>query len=327
MIRFSIIVPVYNVEKYINECVKSVLNQTFSNFELILVDDGSPDSCPQICDQYAKYDSRVHVIHKQNGGLSSARNAGIDKAVGEYILFLDSDDYWCDSKALEIINAYIIKESADVYIFGMKKYFQNSNKFFEYQNVCCNKENTSKKYEVKSLMEENIFVACAWDKALKRTVIEENNMRFIVGQMSEDIEWSAKILRYAKTINVIPKCFYVYRQQNISSITSNIGRKNLEHILHVIEKYAKSDSEDIKHFMANQYILWITTSNRVSRSEIGDLCKKSKEYWFLLNYDRYPYVRKAARVKFIGFHGLKFLLGVYRAARQGRFFGNRESML
>ena len=95
---FSIIVPVYKAEKYISECVDSVLAQTFEDFELILADDGSPDRCHEICDEYAKKDSRIKVIHKNNGGASSARNSGIDAACGEYIIFLDSDDYWEGNK-------------------------------------------------------------------------------------------------------------------------------------------------------------------------------------------------------------------------------------
>ena len=90
----SVIVPIYNVERYLEKCVNSILVQTYSNLEIILVDDGSPDNCPQLCDQLAKKDSRIVVVHKKNGGLSSARNAGIDIARGEYIGFVDSDD-WC----------------------------------------------------------------------------------------------------------------------------------------------------------------------------------------------------------------------------------------
>ena len=98
---FSIIVPVYKAEKYINECVDSVLAQTFEDFELILADDGSPDRCPEICDEYAKKDSRIKVIHKENGGASSARNSGIEAACGEYVIFLDSDDYWEENYTLQ----------------------------------------------------------------------------------------------------------------------------------------------------------------------------------------------------------------------------------
>lgn len=94
MLKFSIIVPVYNVEAYLDECIQSVLEQTYTDFELILVDDGSKDNSGTICDRWAQHDSRVFVVHKQNGGLSSARNEGLRHITGQYVMFLDSDDYW-----------------------------------------------------------------------------------------------------------------------------------------------------------------------------------------------------------------------------------------
>ena len=102
--KFSIIVPIYKVEKYLNQCVDSILSQDFSDYEMILVDDGSPDNCPYICDEYSKKNSKVVVIHKENGGLSDARNAGIMAAKGDYLFFVDSDDYWDDNRALTNIN-------------------------------------------------------------------------------------------------------------------------------------------------------------------------------------------------------------------------------
>ena len=103
--KFSVIIPIYKVEQYLRQCVDSVLAQTYTDVEIILVDDGSPDSCPAICDEYAKKDSRIKVIHKPNGGLSDARNAGLDMAQGEYVLFLDSDDWWDDKDALRKTDA------------------------------------------------------------------------------------------------------------------------------------------------------------------------------------------------------------------------------
>lgn len=315
MRRFSIIVPVYNVEKYLHECVESVLEQTFSDFELILVDDGSPDSCPQICDQYCKVDSRVRVVHKQNGGLSSARNAGLDVASGEYILFLDSDDYWCTINVLELINKCIMHVQSDVYIFGMKKYFESKGKYTKYQKPVLNEEKGFDTYTMRVLMQHNLYRACAWDKVVKRSVIENNSMRFVIGQMSEDIEWCTKLLLYAKSVQIVPECVYVYRQENINSITANVSRKNLEHILRVITKYAEVDDEFVKQFIANQYVLWITTANRVSKNEIKDLIQQAKRYWFLLEYNWYPYVKKVSRMKFLGFCILMYMLGVYRKVK------------
>lgn len=97
MPEFSIIVPIYKVEKYLEICIDSIIGQSFCNFELILVDDGSPDTCGEICDRYSSSDTRVKVVHKENGGLSSARNAGLDIATGKYVIFIDSDDFWDDA--------------------------------------------------------------------------------------------------------------------------------------------------------------------------------------------------------------------------------------
>ena len=113
MDKISVIVPVYNVEKYLDKCVESIVNQTYKNLEIILVDDGSTDSCPEICDEWAKKDNRIKVIHKPNGGLSSARNAGMDSMTGSYIQFVDSDDY-IKSNMIEVMYGNIIKGDYDV---------------------------------------------------------------------------------------------------------------------------------------------------------------------------------------------------------------------
>ncbi|MFR2551722.1 MAG: glycosyltransferase [Clostridioides difficile] len=118
MPKISIIVPVYNVEKYLEKCVRSILAQTFTDFELILVDDGSLDSSGAMCDQFAEQDQRVKVIHKENGGLSDARNAGIELATGEYLGFVDSDDYIADDM-YELLYTNIVKEDADLSICGI----------------------------------------------------------------------------------------------------------------------------------------------------------------------------------------------------------------
>ena len=118
--KISVIVPIYKVEKYLDRCVRSVLAQTFRDFELILVDDGSPDSCPQMCDDWAKKDSRIRVIHQNNQGLSAARNTGIRAASGEYINFIDSDD-WVADTLLSDLYRLLIKYDADISVCGFEK--------------------------------------------------------------------------------------------------------------------------------------------------------------------------------------------------------------
>ena len=114
----SIIIPIYKVEEYLDECISSVINQTYTKLEIILVDDGSPDSCPKMCDDWAKKDSRIRVIHKTNGGLSDARNAGIEVATGEYIAFVDSDDY-IKPDMIAKLYAALCKEEADISACGI----------------------------------------------------------------------------------------------------------------------------------------------------------------------------------------------------------------
>ena len=128
----SVIVPIYNVEKYLERCVESIINQTYKNLEIILVDDGSPDNCPQMCDDYAKKDSRIKVVHKKNGGLSDARNAGMKVATGEYVSFIDSDDY-ISLDFYETLLETIVDNDSDIVECSVVKFYENG-KFDEYSD-------------------------------------------------------------------------------------------------------------------------------------------------------------------------------------------------
>lgn len=119
LLKVSIIVPVYKAEPYIRKCIDSILSQTFTNFELLLIDDGSPDNCGKICDEYAELDARVHVFHKENCGVSAARNLGLDHAKGDYVCFIDSDD-WIDPDMLETLIGWEQKKQTDLLFFGLK---------------------------------------------------------------------------------------------------------------------------------------------------------------------------------------------------------------
>lgn len=319
MIKFSIIIPVYKVEKYLRQCVDSVLSQTFTDYEVILVDDGSPDSSPMICDEYGQINTRVHIVHKPNGGLSSARNAGLDVAEGEYVLFLDSDDWWDDDNALQKISDQIRSNNPDILIFGMKKYFSLTGKIGDERTPHCDGAVAlSQAQAYQKYMEHNIFVACACDKAVKRQLIEKYHLRFVEGQLSEDIEWCARLLQYAPKISTLAESFYVYRQQTSGSITANITRKNVQHVHDVIAKYARNDApEPLKHYLANQLVLLMSFSHKVKYSDIKDLIEDSRKYWWLTKYDWYPYVKKVSRVRFLGYQGVRYLLGLYHKYKRG----------
>lgn len=122
----SVVVPIYNVENYIKKCVDSILSQTYKNLEIILVDDGSPDNCPQICDEYAQKDSRIKVIHKENGGVSSARNIGMENARGKWIAFIDADD-WIEEKYFEKMLDRVKTNDADIVLCGYNRVMPNCN--------------------------------------------------------------------------------------------------------------------------------------------------------------------------------------------------------
>lgn len=276
--KFSIIIPVYKVELYLRQCVESVLRQSCKDLEVILVDDGSPDNCPAICDDYAKKDNRVRVIHKINGGLSDARNIGLEIAEGEYVLFLDSDDWWDDLQALEKINSKLNGTDADMIIIGMKKFYTQQNIFGD----------------------ERIPQKC--DKVVRRTIIEQDHQRFVKGQYSEDIEWCCKLLEKNLNIEILEESFYVYRQQVSTSITANVSLKNIHSIVDVIERYApKKTSVPLLHFLANQYVLLIVNYMRLPKEDRQKIRNKIKSFWWLLVYNWYPYVKLVSRIKPLGY--------------------------
>ncbi len=311
--KFSIIIPVYKVEQYLHQCVDSVLVQTFHDYEIILVDDGSPDKCPAVCDEYAAKDNRVKVIHKTNGGLSDARNTGLDIAQGEYVTFLDSDDWWDDSEALAKVNSAIELTGADAIIIGMKKYFTEDNRTCDIRIPAkCDMPILSHVQVLKKYMKKNNLVACACDKIIRRNIIESDHMRFVKGQYSEDIEWCCKLLIKDIRIDVIEEAFYVYRQQVSTSITANIGIKNINSILDVISRYAHKDAYlPLLHFLANQYVLLITNFMRLSKNERKPLEDKIKSFWWLMEYNWYPYVKSVSRIKIFGFDVTRLMLRVY----------------
>lgn len=314
---FSIIIPVYKVENYLRKCVDSILSQSFKDYEIILVDDGSPDNCPEICEQYSASNSNIRVIHKTNSGLSDARNSGLDTAQGEYVIFLDSDDFWDDSDCLEKSKDALEREETDILIFGMKKYYQKNNNFGEERIPKAVAGNLRSNEEVIcSLMKNNEYVACAWDKVIKRSLIEKNGLRFVSGQLSEDIEWCAKLLLLNPVIRTLHDSFYVYRQQNSNSITNNKGKRNLENVCDIIIRYAdigkKENNVALLNYIANQYVLWMTISNIVNKGEIKDLLCCMKSEWFLINYHLYPYVDKVYKFKYLGFGIVRKLLGIYK---------------
>lgn len=222
----SVIVPVYNVEKYLDRCVKSILSQSFSDFELLLVDDGSPDRCGEMCEEYAKGDSRIKAFHKRNGGLSDARNFGIEKALGEYLMFVDSDDY-IHEQMLETLHRLITENDADLAVCSAMDVFEGK----EVTQVREIREFTLNKTESYKYMLRGDGLPSACNKLYKRQTVGE--VRFPVGKLYEDGFFTPQILKRVEKTAVTSRPMYYYFRR-ADSITTKPFRKG---DLDVIEAY------------------------------------------------------------------------------------------
>ena len=213
--KISIIIPIYNVEKYLPACVESILQQTYKNLEIILVDDGSPDRCPVICDDLAQKDDRIRVIHQKNKGLSGARNTGIDNAQGDYLIFVDSDDT-VEQTLVEELYTYAEKWNCAIVACGRNYIFEDG------QIVCKIAHDESKVYGFEEAMQEmnsfRLFDMSAWAKIYRRELFED--IRFPEGKLSEDYYIMYKLFDKAQTIGYVAKPLYNYLQRQ-SSISRN----------------------------------------------------------------------------------------------------------
>ena len=220
--KFSVLTPVYNVEKYIVECIESVINQTYSDFEFILVDDGSPDESPRICDEYAQEDSRIKVIHKENGGLISARRAAIAAASGEYCVFLDSDDY-LDREALEVINKKIEETSCDCVCYGFNRVNDQGSVLWRSNDT--EEKIVNEKRELYKIIFTNHAFNSLGRKAVRRELLSADFSKYYHVSMGEDLLQSIEILKNSKSVAFTTENLYNYRV-NLSSITRTVSINN-----------------------------------------------------------------------------------------------------
>ena len=286
MPEFSIIIPVYKVEQYIHRCIDSVLSQSYKDFEIILVDDGSPDSCPQICDEYAAKDHRIKVIHKKNGGSSDARNFGIEAAVGEYLLFIDSDDYWNDDNALSDLYVECSK-NYDIVLFGTKDIIAESKSIVpkrgNYDLLALKK---SKHSAISSLIQTGEFPGSAWVMAYRRAFVIEHQIRFEVGIKAEDIDWLLHVFTKLESISAIRNSFYMYVKNRPGSITNTADIKSAYDIMFSVKKWRSfleiENSEYNKcllSFLGYQYLTAILIYgglNKENKAEIYPLINAEK---------------------------------------------------
>lgn len=222
MSKVSIIIPVYNVENYLEKCLRSVLQQTYHNLEIIVINDGSTDNCMMICKKYTEIDNRFILIEQKNAGLSAARNAGINICTGDYIFFLDSDDYLWPTTIQELISESK-KRDADIVGCGYLSFAENEEL---QQEITCKEE-----------FEENSSVFYfqkmsnhAWGKLYKTSLFKENKIFYPVGRNYEDVATTFKLVWYAEKIAYTPKILYLYLNRE-GSISRELSEKNIDDFL------------------------------------------------------------------------------------------------
>lgn len=219
----SVIVPIYNVEAYLDRCVRSIVEQTYENLEIILVDDGSPDNCPAMCDAWAERDSRIRVIHKDNGGLSDARNAGMEIANGEFIAFVDSDD-WIEPGFLTELHEAMVQTGADIAECGTA-FVDESGNVLRRRGVVLQSE-IDKMDALRRLILEDGIYQTVWNKLYRREVIE--GILFEKGKHHEDDFWIYQIFDRIEKLTVIDKPLYNYLQRSGSIIGAGYTIKRLD---------------------------------------------------------------------------------------------------
>jgi len=297
--KISVVIPVYKVEKYLDKCMESVTGQTHKNLEIILVDDGSPDACPKMCDEWAKKDGRVKVIHKQNGGLSDARNFGIDAATGKYLTFIDSDDYldlnFCETLLNELKN-----NNADMVIGGVKLVYENPANEKVKNSKTVIDDSVFSVENVNDLIYDKKFphLMTAWAKLYKKELFRE--IRFPVGRLHEDEFVYFQILFNCKKLAVNRKVNYFYLQRG-TSIMSNKSEKNLRDILDAFEekfnfieaKFPQKHEQNLELYALELRNLYsVSTKYKQIKKEIIDkfnnvykgLKKKGLKNWLFKNF-------------------------------------------
>lgn len=298
----SIIVPVYNVEKYLSKCLDSLVNQTFSDLEIIVVNDGSTDNCKDIIEKYEKkYSNIIKVLNQSNQGLSDARNNGLKLATADYIMYVDSDDY-INLDMVEKMYNKITKDNADVVICG-------NNVVDEDYNILSSSYPDKNNYT--DIIEQTIFGnMCAWNKIYKKSLICNNHLKFRSRVWYEDIDFSYKLLICSKKITFLKENLYNYLLRKDSIMNNKKANRNLELLLSFNEiiDYSKQNSVYEKFYPAIEYLcinhIYIAAVTRIINSQIEPNNKKKLIKEFILyvknnfpNFKYNKYLKKISKNK------------------------------
>ena len=298
--KFSIIVPIYNVEKYLRQCLDSILSQTYSNFELILVNDGSTDSCGEICEEYQAKDERIHIIHQENHGLLAARRIGIKSATGDYIIHVDSDDYIINIM-LEKLYDKISETECDLLLYGYSRADDEGNiiKSISFDELPTTDGYVTREELIRAMLTETQYNnLCA--KCAKKTIVDSDTDYSIYGRLMimEDLFQSIPLIEKADKICVIKEPLYIYRVVP-GSMSNQIRRDYIHHFITVFDRLYNlvlkccTDDSTLQRFYFyyyHQLTRWLILSTIVySRNEYKQLVEKIKPLIIHVNggYNRF----------------------------------------
>lgn len=289
----SVVMPVYNAENYLEDTIKSITNQTFGDFELILVNDCSTDESAKICDFWCTQDKRIKVLHlEENGGAGNARNLGIDTAVGEYLTFVDSDDFIEKTLYEEAVSS--LKETnADVCVWGVKEEYCRKEEVL-WENIltlpeqkCTNKEATQKMI---IMLEAKTLFGYQWNKMYRLEIIKKHSIYFEKVHLYEDYFFNISFIQYAETMDILGNAGYHYKKRNNQSLTKQyvkdyfeLSRRRVETMLNLYQNWNYLDTEVI-NFLGNTYLRYILSALERNCTVEAKMSNSEKINWAQMLY-------------------------------------------
>lgn len=331
----SVVIPIYKVERYLAQCVESVLSQSFRDLEVVLVDDGSPDNCPQIADDFAARDPRVTVIHQENQGLSGARNSGLRCARGRLVAFLDSDDYWEGEESLaQCVAAFDERPELDVLFLDCVRLYESTGLRTPGDPLWDRDElhGVSQEKMMHYMVRIGNVRPTAWGKVIRREFLIDHHLFFKEGIYSEDFEWFLRLIEQPAIHGYIPLSSYVYRMSRLGSITQTIGRANVQDILDTViaasrrmlaSESSRGFKQDFLSYCCHLFMMALALCPRLPRTDWDSLRPGFEQGRFLLSHVGYPNCRAIALLaKVVGLDATARLLHTYLAMR-ARWGGGR----
>lgn len=304
----SVIVPIYKVEEFLDECIQSIVDQTYQNLQIILVDDGSPDRCGEMCEDWARKDKRIEVIHKKNGGLSDARNVGLAEATGEFIAFVDSDD-WIEPQMYEVMMAALIAEEAELVACGIVDFYSER----EIEHSMPYKVGTSKEF-LKFIYKDTTFPVSAVNKLYRKHCWD--SLRFPKGKLCEDAFTTYLLVDQAKKIVQIPDILYHYRIRESSIMTTRFrpARMDEEEAWRHNYQYMQERHPEIAKIAYDFYLQKVNILFHTIPLEQYSQFRKEHDYLYHILCDNLKYVLFRSSLSWK--YRLRFFVDMLKIKRQ-----------